>query len=160
MQPIAVMFRHYIIVSALFFPFVATQKVESAPLELKDLIPRELRDLMGSLSNADRVVLAEIRQNASVYSSEKEVMATLRRKSPILATKVEKYQALIRAKIASLAPEAKAFASEIFDHSGRRAEQSSGIRLTRAQLMRKTLDIVNKYNELSDAAKMDFQQQF
>lgn len=43
-------------------------------------------------------------------------MAALKVKSPSLAAKIEKFQAVVYEKVAALGPEAKAFAEEVKNH--------------------------------------------
>ncbi|RCN39941.1 nematode fatty acid retinoid binding protein [Ancylostoma caninum] len=131
------------------------------PPQLKRLIPVELRDFIADLSVADISVLVELYKNSSMYNREEEIMAAIKAKSPATAAKIEKFQELIGNKVAALGPEAKAFAEEILGNARKvHAQHFAGRRPSRDELLKNTLDRMNRFKMLSAAGKADFQKQF
>ncbi|CAJ0598487.1 unnamed protein product [Cylicocyclus nassatus] len=146
-----------VLILGVLIPFTKTNKVDDSPPDIIELIPKELRDFVNSLTDADKVVLAEIRRNAT-FLNEEQGMAALEIRSPSLAAKIREFQTLVGGKIDALIPEAQAFAKDIFLNAPGR--QQEGLRPSRIHMTKKMLDIMDRYGRLSDAAKLNFQTQF
>ncbi|EYC30405.1 hypothetical protein Y032_0005g2636 [Ancylostoma ceylanicum] len=150
--------------------------LEICPLEL---IPKEAKDFLTGLSDADKAVLKDIAKNYASYKNEDEALAALKEKSPELGEKAEKLHAMVKGKIDALGDEAKAFAKEvrkaieveksqeIIDFlqiiAGARKIQAqvvAGNKPNLAELKEKAQSAINKYKALSDGAKEDLQKQF
>ncbi|RCN29335.1 nematode fatty acid retinoid binding protein [Ancylostoma caninum] len=125
------------------------------------LIPKEAKDFLTGLSDADKAVLKDIAKNYASYKNEDEALAALKEKSPELGEKAEKLHAMVKGKIDALGDEAKAFAKEIIAGARKiQAQVVAGNKPNLAELKEKAQSAINKYKALSDGAKEDLQKQF
>ncbi|VDM57585.1 unnamed protein product [Angiostrongylus costaricensis] len=132
--------------------------IEDIPPEYRELIPKEAKDFLTGLSDADKEVLKGIAKNYATYKNEDEVLAALKAKSPELGAKAEKLHNMIKEKVDALGDEAKAFAKE-----GARKIQASvvaGNKPNLTELKEKAQTAINKYKALSDDAKEDLAKHF
>ncbi|KAE9418042.1 hypothetical protein Angca_003534 [Angiostrongylus cantonensis] len=97
--------------------------IEDIPPEYRELIPKEAKDFLTGLSDADKEVLRGIAKNYATYKNEDEVLTALKAKSPELGAKAEKLHNMIKEKVDALGDEAKAFAKEMI--KGARKIQAS-----------------------------------
>ncbi|ETN71476.1 hypothetical protein RB195_011846 [Necator americanus] len=135
--------------------------IEDIPAEYRELIPKEAKDFLTGLSDADKAVLKDIAKNYATYKNEDEALAALKAKSPELGEKAEKLHAMVKGKVDALGDEAKAFAKEIIAGARKiQAQVVAGNKPNLAELKEKAQSAINKYKALSDAAKEDLQKQF
>ncbi|VDL63722.1 unnamed protein product [Nippostrongylus brasiliensis] len=135
--------------------------IEDIPAEYGELIPKEAKEFLTRLSDADKAVVMDIAKNYATYKNEDEGLAALKEKSPELEAKAEKLHKMVKDRIDALGEEAKAFAKEII--AGDREIQASvvaGNKPNLAELKEKAQKAIEKYKALSDNAKDDLQKQF
>uniref|UniRef100_A0A0K0CWC8 Fatty-acid and retinol-binding protein 1 n=1 Tax=Angiostrongylus cantonensis TaxID=6313 RepID=A0A0K0CWC8_ANGCA len=135
--------------------------IEDIPPEYRELIPKEAKDFLTGLSDADKEVLRGIAKNYATYKNEDEVLTALKAKSPELGAKAEKLHNMIKEKVDALGDEAKAFAKEMI--KGARKIQASvvaGNKPNLTELKEKAQTAINKYKALSDDAKEDLAKHF
>ncbi|WKX92179.1 hypothetical protein Q1695_010310 [Nippostrongylus brasiliensis] len=135
--------------------------IEDIPAEYGELIPKEAKEFLTGLSDADKAVVKDIAKNYATYKNEDEALAAPKEKSPELEAKAEKLHKMVKDKIDALGEEAKAFAKEII--AGDRKIQASvvaGNKPNLAELKEKAQKAIEKYKALSDNVKDDLQKQF
>ncbi|KAL6725428.1 hypothetical protein Aduo_007482 [Ancylostoma duodenale] len=152
----------YVVTAFIFWVACASAfKFEDIPEQYRELVPPELKLFITSLSDADKAALKEVYQNRAKYKTTDEIMEALKKASPALGAKVEKFIATIRKKIAALNPEAQAFAKDILLSAREiRAQCYIGNKPSRAELKQAALEVINKYKAMSADGKADFKKQF
>ncbi|RCN26982.1 nematode fatty acid retinoid binding protein [Ancylostoma caninum] len=155
------MIRHVVTAFILWVACASAFKFEDIPEEYRELVPPEAKLFLTSLSDADKAALKEVYQNQAKYKTPEEIVEALKKASPALGARAEKFIATIRKKIAALNPEAQAFAKDMVASARKiRAQYYTGNKPSRAELKQAALGVIKKYNALSADAKADFKKQF
>ncbi|EPB80031.1 nematode fatty acid retinoid binding protein [Ancylostoma ceylanicum] len=155
------MIRQIVVVASFALVCTFAFKFEDIPEDYRDLVPKEAKEFMTGLSEPEKAVLKEMHQNVGQYKTEEEFLAALKKKSPELAGKAERFHAMINKKVAALGPEAQGFAKQMLDSARQvRAQYFAGNKPSRAELKKAAMGVITKYNALSAAGKEDFQKQF
>ncbi|EPB80032.1 nematode fatty acid retinoid binding protein [Ancylostoma ceylanicum] len=155
------MIRHVVVALIFWVACASAFKFEDIPAEYRELIPPEAKGFLTSLSDADKAALKEIYQNQAKYKTPDEIVEALKKASPTLGARAEKFIATIRKKIAALNPEAQAFAKDMVASARKiRAQYYTGHKPSRAELKQAAMGVINKYKAMSEEGKADFKKQF
>ncbi|PIO65952.1 nematode fatty acid retinoid binding protein [Teladorsagia circumcincta] len=87
--------------------------LDDIPAQYKELMPKEAKNFLTSLSKADKAAIMEIAKNAAQYNTEEEALEALKVKAPELGARVEKIYDTMKKRIEALGPEAKHYVKEI-----------------------------------------------
>ncbi|VDN24615.1 unnamed protein product, partial [Cylicostephanus goldi] len=125
--------------------------IDDIPQEYRELIPKEAKEFLTGLSDADKMVLKDIAKDYSKFKNEDEALAALKQKSPELGEKAAKLHQMVKTKVDALGDEAKAFAKESFclqiiDGARKlQAQVVAGNKPNLAELKEKAQSAINKY---------------
>ncbi|MFH4979017.1 hypothetical protein AB6A40_005726 [Gnathostoma spinigerum] len=129
------------------------------PENLKEFIPEEVKQFHASLTPHDKEILKEIASKHSEYANEEAALAALKEKSPALHTKAINFRNMVKAKIDSLQPDAKAFVEESVAKA-KTLRPAAGARPDLEKVKELAREIIKKYKELPEAAKASLQEKF
>nr|CDJ84189.1 Nematode fatty acid retinoid binding domain containing protein [Haemonchus contortus] len=136
-------------------------KIDDIPATYKELMPKEAKNYLNTLSKTDKAAIMEIAKNFAKYRSEEEALAALKAKAPELGDRVEEYRQNIQKRIDALGPEAKKYANDVVAMAHKiHVSIADGKKLTAADLKNSVQIEVDRYNELSEQARRELRMQF
>ncbi|CAJ0942034.1 unnamed protein product, partial [Mesorhabditis belari] len=134
---------------------------DEIPAQYRELIPEDAAKILKDLTAEDKVALKAIAERHKEFNNEDEAMAALKEKSPSTHEKVNKLHQMVRDKINSLNPEAKAFAKEVVAEARKiHAAYISGNKPDLEELKAKAKEFIAKFKALPEEAKKDFEEKF
>ncbi|MCE3030585.1 MULTISPECIES: hypothetical protein [unclassified Streptomyces] len=150
-------------VEALDEPILSLVSLEgtegSLPAALANVLPSEVTAFFLELTDEDKSVLKDLASKIQQFNNEDELLAALKEKSPKLYEKAVELRNLIKEKIDSLKPEAKAFVQSVIEKV--RGLHPIGDEAPDPAKLRETVqEIVAQFNALSGEAKSDLAETF
>ncbi|CAI5445551.1 unnamed protein product [Caenorhabditis angaria] len=135
--------------------------VEDIPAEYKSLIPKEVLDHLTGITAEEKAAIKELAAEHKTFKDETEFLAALKTKSPSLAEKVAKLQALLEAKYAELDESAKALIKKVVA-KGRELHQDylAGKKPSLETLKNLAAGYITDYKNLSDDSKATIEKNF
>ncbi|MCD9904705.1 hypothetical protein LUR56_40560 [Streptomyces sp. MT29] len=127
--------------------------------ELARILPLEASTFYLWLTNEDKAVLKEIASHAGDYANEDELLQALKEKSPRLYEKAVELRDLVKAKIDSLAPEAKTFVESVIEKV-RSLKPKADEELDPEKVREAVQATVEQFRALSAEAKSDLTRTF
>ncbi|KAI6235096.1 Fatty-acid and retinol-binding protein [Aphelenchoides besseyi] len=83
--------------------------IQQVPEQLKEVVPEEVKKFYAELTDEDKSILKDVAANHASYENEDQALEALKAKSEKLYNKATELRTLLKTKIDSLKPDAKAF---------------------------------------------------
>jgi len=132
---------------------------DKIPEQYQDFVPEEVKKFIANLTDEDKAVLKELAGKHAEFETEDQVMDAIKAKSPSLYEKVNALRTLVKSKIDSLQPDAKAFVTGLIEKV--RALKPKGDEKPNLNKLREAANqVIEQYNALSEEAKANLKETF
>ncbi|KAI6239084.1 Fatty-acid and retinol-binding protein [Aphelenchoides fujianensis] len=132
---------------------------QQVPEQLKEVVPEEVKKFYADLTEEDKVILKDIAANHASYENEDQALEALKAKSEKLYTKAVELRTLLKTKIDSLKPDAKAFVEGIIEKL--RALKPKGEEKPDLKKIRELASqTIETYKALAEESKQNLQETF
>jgi len=132
---------------------------QQLPEQLKEVVPDDVKNFYAELTEDDKAVLKEIAQNHASYENEDQALEALKAKSEKLYNKAVELRTLIKTKIDSLKPDAKAFVEGVITKL-RALKPKSEEKPDLKKIREVASETIEQYKALSEEAKANLQETF
>ncbi|CAD5215666.1 unnamed protein product [Bursaphelenchus okinawaensis] len=132
---------------------------QQLPEQLKEVVPEAVTKFYAELTDEDKKILKEIAANHAQYENEDQALEALKAKSEKLYNKATELRKLLKDKIDSLNPEAKAFVEDIIAKL-RALKPKTGEKPDLKKIREIAQTVIGAYQKLSDDAKTNLQATF
>nr|AQY10158.1 fatty-acid and retinol-binding protein [Aphelenchoides ritzemabosi] len=154
--------RTFVSLFALFcLSYAATLplSIHQVPEQLKEVVPEEVKKFYADLTEEDKTILKEVAANHASYENEDQAMEALKAKSEKLFNKATELRTLLKTKIDSLKPDAKAFVEGIINKV--RALKPKGEEKPDLKKIREVAnEVIDSYKALGEESKQNLQETF
>jgi len=132
---------------------------DKIPEQYQEFVPEEVKKFFANLTDEDKAILKELAGKHAEFETEDQVLDAVKAKSPALYEKVNTLRTLVKSKIDSLNPDAKAFVTGLIEKV--RALKPKGDEKPNLNKLREAAtQVIEQYNALSDEAKTNLKNTF
>jgi predicted transcriptional regulator len=125
---------------------------DKIPEQYQEFVPEEVKKLVANLTDEDKAVLKELAGKHGEFQTEDQVMEAVKEKSPALYEKINTLRTLVKSKIDSLQPDAKAFVTGLIEKV--KALKPKGDEKPNLNKLREAANqVIEQYKALSQEAK-------
>lgn len=132
---------------------------DKIPEQYQEFVPEEVKKFFANLTDEDKAILKELAGKHAEFETEDQVLEAVKAKSPSLYEKVNTLRTLVKNKIDSLNPDAKAFVTGLIEKV-RAMKPKGDEKPNLAKLREAANQVINDYNALSDEAKTNLKNTF
>jgi len=132
---------------------------DKIPEQYQEFVPEEVKKFFANLTDEDKAILKELAGKHAEFETEDQVLEAVKAKSPSLYEKVNTLRTLVKGKIDSLNPDAKAFVTGLIEKV--RALKPKGDEKPNLNKLREAAtQVIEQYNALSEDAKTNLKNTF
>lgn len=132
---------------------------DKIPEQYQEFVPEEVKKFFANLTDEDKAILKELAGKHAEFETEDQVLEAVKAKSPSLYEKVNTLRTLVKNKIDSLNPDAKAFVTGLIEKV--RALKPKGDEKPNLNKLREAAtQVIEQYNALNDEAKANLKNTF
>ncbi|KAI6215388.1 Fatty-acid and retinol-binding protein [Aphelenchoides besseyi] len=133
--------------------------IQQVPEQLKEVVPEEVKKFYAELTDEDKSILKDVAANHASYENEDQALEALKAKSEKLYNKATELRTLLKTKIDSLKPDAKAFVEGII--AKLRALKPKGEEKPDLKKIREVAnEVIDTYKGLAEESKQNLQETF
>jgi len=132
---------------------------DKIPEQYQEFVPEEVKKFFANLTAEDKAVLKELAAKHAEFNTEDQAMDAVKAKSPSLYEKVNALRTLVKGKIDSLQPDAKAFVNGLLEKV-QALKPKGDEKPNLAKLKEAANQVIEQYNALSEESKANLKATF
>jgi len=132
---------------------------DKIPEQYQEFVPEEVKKFFANLTDDDKAVLKELAGKHAEFETEDQVLEAVKAKSPSLYEKVHALRTLVKNKIDSLQPDAKAFVTGLIEKI-RALKPKGDEKPNLAKLREAANQVIEQFNALSEESKTNLKNTF